>query len=225
VTDEQHAHIETLKIRVRDFFAHDSSGHDFPHTERVYRLALHLARLEGAQPYITALAALAHDLEDHKLDARPRIRAWLEEIGVTPEDIERVHAICAAVSFKGALVADDMPTLEGRCVQDADRLDALGAIGIARTFAYGGAKGRALYDPDDAGTLHESFEAYRSKSTGSLNHFFEKLLLLKDRIHTPSARAIAEERHAYLEGFVARFLAEWNGVLETEECTPDELLV
>ena len=157
-------------------------------------------------------AALAHDLEDHKLDTTPRIRDWLERIGVETSAVDSVYEICSSVSFKGALVPDAMPSLEGRCVQDADRLDAIGAIGIARTFAFGGSRGRALYDPSDAGTLHDSFEAYKSKSTGSLNHFFEKLLLLKDRMHTQSALRIAEERHAYLEGFVQRFLSEWNAL-------------
>ncbi len=175
-------------------------------------MAARLAQLEGADQYVTQLAALAHDLEDHKLDATPRIRAWLERIGVAANTVDEVYEICSSVSFKGALVPDEMPSLEGRCVQDADRLDALGAIGIARTFAFGGSRGRALYDPSDAGTLHDSFEMYKSKSTGSLNHFFEKLLLLKDRMHTKSALEIATERHAYLEGFVQRFLSEWDAL-------------
>ncbi|NJK46157.1 MAG: phosphohydrolase, partial [Pleurocapsa sp. SU_196_0] len=124
--------------------------------------------------------------------------------------IETVYDLCARVSFKGAGVADDMPTLEGRVVQDADRLDAIGAIGIARTFAFGGAKGRAMHDPQEASELHQDFEAYKSKNGSSLNHFFEKLLLLRDRLHTQSAQAIALKRHAYMEGFVQQFLAEWD---------------
>ena len=212
VTEIQQQHITALQQAVEKHFSADSSGHDWPHVRRVWQMSTRLAQLEGADPYVTQLAALAHDLEDHKLDATPRIRAWLEEIGVEASAVNAVFEICQAVSFKGAGVPDDMPSLEGRCVQDADRLDALGAIGIARTFAFGGSRGRALYDPSDAGTLHDSFEAYKSKSTGSLNHFFEKLLLLKDRMHTKSALQIAEQRHAYLEGFVQRFLSEWDGL-------------
>jgi uncharacterized protein len=210
VTESQQRHLTDLRHRVRSFFANDSSGHDWWHTHRVHEMARRLARIEGADPYIVSLAALAHDLEDHKLDAQPRIRAWLEDIGVDATTIQIVHDLCTRVSFKGAGVPDDMPTLEGRCVQDADRLDAIGAIGIARTFAFGGSKGRALHDPEERPEAHGSFEAYKSKSGSSLNHFFEKLLLLKDRLHTPSARAIAQERHAYMEGFVRRFLDEWD---------------
>jgi uncharacterized protein len=210
VTPLQLEHLTNLQNRVQLFFSNDASGHDWWHTKRVHDLALRLSRLEGANEYVVALGALAHDLEDHKLDTTPRIRTWLEEIGVDAETIETVYDLCARVSFKGAGVADDMPTLEGRVVQDADRLDAIGAIGIARTFAFGGAKGRAMHDPRETSELHQDFEAYRSKNGSSLNHFFEKLLLLKDRLHTESARAVAEARHAYMEGFVQRFLAEWD---------------
>ena len=212
MNETERQHIAALQLDVENFFSADSSGHDWPHVRRVWRMASRLALREGANQYITELAALAHDLEDHKLDTTPRIRDWLERIGVETSAVDSVYEICSSVSFKGALVPDAMPSLEGRCVQDADRLDAIGAIGIARTFAFGGSRGRALYDPSDAGTLHDSFEAYKSKSTGSLNHFFEKLLLLKDRMHTQSALQIAEERHAYLEGFVQRFLSEWNAL-------------
>ena len=212
MNETERQHIAALQLDVENFFSADSSGHDWPHVRRVWRMASRLALREGANQYITELAALAHDLEDHKLDTTPRIRDWLERIGVETSAVDSVYEICSSVSFKGALVPDAMPSLEGRCVQDADRLDALGAIGIARTFAFGGSRGRALYDPSDGGTLHDDFEAYKNKSTGSLNHFFEKLLLLKDRMHTQSALRIAEERHAYLEGFVQRFLSEWNAL-------------
>ena len=212
MNETERQHIAALQLDVENFFSADSSGHDWPHVRRVWRMASRLALREGANQYITELAALAHDLEDHKLDTTPRIRDWLERIGVETSAVDSVYEICSSVSFKGALVPDAMPSLEGRCVQDADRLDALGAIGIARTFAFGGSRGRALYDPSDAGTLHDSFEAYKSKSTGSLNHFFEKLLLLKNRMHTQSALQIANERHAYLEGFVQRFLSEWDAL-------------
>ena len=127
------------------------------------------------------------------------------------ELVERVADIVGRVSFKGAGVADEMPTLEGRIVQDADRLDALGAIGIARTFAYGGHAGFAMHTPDVPPVLHDSAEAYSTSAGGSLNHFHEKLLLLRDRMHTGAGRRLADERHAYMEEFVARFLREWDG--------------
>jgi uncharacterized protein len=210
MNESQQRHITDLQAHVRDFFSADSSGHDWWHTHRVHEMAKRLATLESADLYIVSLTALAHDLEDHKLDTQPRIRDWLREIGVDENIIDTVYDLCARVSFKGAQVPDDMPSLEGRCVQDADRLDAIGAIGIARTFAFGGSRGRALHDPDEPAELHTDFETYKHKSGSSLNHFYEKLLLLKDRLHTPSARAIAEERHAYMTGFVERFLNDWN---------------
>ncbi|MDZ4688588.1 MAG: phosphohydrolase, partial [Planctomycetaceae bacterium] len=122
-----------------------------------------------------------------------------------------VCAIIAGVSFKGAGVRTDMPTLEGRCVQDADRLDAIGAIGIGRAFAFGGHFGRLMYDPDHPPQSHATFAEYKSKSGPTINHFYEKLLLLKDRMQTATGRSMAAERHAFMEEFLARFLNEWNG--------------
>ena len=144
MNETERQHIAALQQAVESFFSADSSGHDWPHVRRVWQMSARLAQLEGADQYVTQLAALAHDLEDHKLDATPRIRDWLERIGVETNTVNLVYDICSSVSFKGAGVPDEMPSLEGRCVQDADRLDALGAIGIARTFAFGGSRGRAL---------------------------------------------------------------------------------
>ncbi|WP_457630021.1 HD domain-containing protein [Oceanithermus sp.] len=193
-------------------FAADVGGHDWWHVWRVWRLARKIALAEGADTYIVELAALGHDVEDHKL-GRPRgtLEAWLREAGVAAHARAQVMAICENVSFKGAGVSDEMPTLEGKVVQDADRLDALGAIGIARAFAYGGSQGRPLYDPAETPRLHSGFEEYRSSRSSSLLHFYEKLFLLAERMHTPTARRLARERHDYMKGFVDRFLAEWNG--------------
>jgi uncharacterized protein len=124
---------------------------------------------------------------------------------------EHVCEIIAGLSFKGAQVATPMRTLEGQIVQDADRLDAIGAIGIARAFAYGGHKGRLLYDPSTPPQMHATFEAYRKSNGSTLNHFYEKLLLLKDRMNTPTAKRIAAGRHAFMEAFLAQFLREWEG--------------
>ena len=198
--------------RVETEFSGEASGHDWWHVWRVWRLARRLAQEEGADLRIVELAALGHDVEDYKLGRPPGTLAnWLQEAGASDETITRVNDICRRISFKGAGVADDMPCLEGQVVQDADRLDAIGAIGVARAFAYGGAHGRELYDPAEKPELHESFESYKKSGSSSLMHFYEKLFLLADRMHTPSARRLARQRHAFMEAFVARFLAEWEG--------------
>jgi uncharacterized protein len=202
--------IQALARRVKQESIAEGS-HDWWHVWRVWQLARQVARAEGADLEQVELAALCHDLEDWKYAHTPKIEPILRGLGVAAPTITQVLDICQRISFKGAGVADDMPTLEGQVVQDADRLDAIGAIGIARCFAFGGAKERALYDPHDPPQLHTSFAAYQSKSGSSLNHFYEKLLLLKDRLHTPTAKALAEERHRYMEGFVEQFLNEWEG--------------
>ena len=204
--------LQAFGRRVESAFSGDESGHDWWHVWRVWRLARRIGAAEGADLFLVELAALGHDVEDHKM-GRPQgtLASWLKEAGVDEASAARVVEIAQRVSFKGAGVPDAMPTLEGRVVQDADRLDAIGAIGIARAFAYGGAKGRLLYDPAETPERHASFEAYRKTNSSSLMHFYEKLLLLKERLHTPAARALAEERHAFMEAFVQRFLDEWEG--------------
>jgi len=202
---------------VRGRLEGDGSGHDWWHVHRVRRVAMRLAREEGADPYVVELAALLHDVADHKFHggdhtAGPRAaREWLGALGVDPEVTEHVAEIIAALSYKGAGVPTPMATPEGAVVQDADRLDAIGAIGIARAFAFGGSRGRAMYEPDAPPVMHDSFEAYKASQGHTLNHFHEKLFLLRDRMSTRAARAMAEERHRYMEAFVARFLAEWDG--------------
>lgn len=214
-----HELIEATAEHVRARSAGESSGHDWWHVHRVRCTARAIAAQEDADPVVVELAALLHDIADWKfhdgdLDAGPRAaRAWLEGLGAAPELVDRVTGIVARVSYKGAGVPDDMPSLEGRVVQDADRLDAMGAIGIARAFAYGGHAGRPIHDPDIPVVLHDTADAYAASRAGSLNHFPEKLLLLRDRMHTATGRRIAEERHAYMEAFVARFLGEWDGRL------------
>lgn len=201
---------------VRQLLAGDSSGHDWWHIERVRALALAIGRGEGADLYVVELAALLHDIADWKFhggdDALGPRRAaeWLASLDVEPAVIAQVSEIISQVSFKGAQVATPMHTLEGRVVQDADRLDAIGAIGIARAFAYGGHAGRPLYDPDVAAEGHASFEAYKKDNGPTINHFHEKLLLLKDRMNTPTARRLAEGRHQFMVDFLQRFHAEWN---------------
>lgn len=208
--------LEQTTEHVRQLLADDSSGHDWWHIERVRAMALAIGRGEGADLYVVELAALLHDIADWKFhggdDALGPRRAaeWLSGLGVEPAVIEHVAEIVRQVSFKGAQVATPMRTLEGQVVQDADRLDAIGAIGIARAFAYGGHAGRALYDPRVAAEGHASFEAYKKNSGPTINHFHEKLLLLKDRMNTPTARRLAEGRHQFMADYLQRFHAEWN---------------
>lgn len=201
---------------VRAVFAQDSSGHDWWHIYRVWQVAQTIGAREGGDPFVVQMAALLHDLDDYKLfpdaDGTPRrALAWMGQVGLDEAVTAHVRDIITGLSFKGAKVSDEMPTLEGKIVQDADRLDAIGAIGIARAFAYGGYKGRALYDPADAPTLYTDYEQYKKNQSNTINHFYEKLLLLRDRIKTPTARQIADQRHAFMEQFLAQFYKEWEG--------------
>jgi uncharacterized protein len=209
--------LQQTRNHVRRLLSGEGTGHDWHHIERVCRSALAIAREEGADRYVVELAALLHDVHDWKFaggdhEAGPRAaRDWLRSLDVPQTTIDHVCEIIAGLSFKGAGVATPMRTLEGQCVQDADRLDALGAIGIARTFAYGGHKGQPLHDPDAQPEMHASFDAYKRGGGSSLNHFYEKLLLLKDRMNTATGKRLASERHAVMERFLEQFLAEWEG--------------
>jgi uncharacterized protein len=208
--------LESTIAYVRRTLAADSSGHDWWHVARVWQNSLRIGRAEGARLDIVQLAALLHDIADWKFHggdetAGPRAaRAWLVEMHVEPETIEHVCAIIAQLSFKGAGVVTAMESLEGQVVQDADRLDAIGAIGVARAFAYGGHAGRAMYDPEIPPEQHATFAAYKQNSGPTINHFYEKLLLLKDRMNTLTGRQLAAGRHAFLEQFLAQFYDEWN---------------
>lgn len=197
-------------------FLTESSGHDWHHINRVWRLAHQIAEKEGANQEVAELGALVHDIADWKFhggddSVGPReAKRLLGELGASPDVIEQVVDIVATISFKGAGVRTPMGTLEGKCVQDADRLDAIGAIGIARCFAYGGHAGRLMYDPNEPPVMHATAEEYKASKGHSLNHFYEKLFLLKDRMNTPTGRALAEERHQFMEAYVRRFLDEWG---------------
>lgn len=198
-----------------EFFSADFSGHDYYHTERVYKLARRIAEREHCDKELVLLAAILHDVDDRKLveaDHEPYVNAkrFLKGEGVSSERIEAICHIISQVSFKGSdSVAPD--TIEGMIVQDADRLDAIGAIGIARTFAYGGSHHSPMYDPKDAPQYGMDEKAYFAHRSSSVNHFYEKLLLLKDMINTEAGKRIAEERHRYMEDFLKQFFAEWNG--------------
>jgi uncharacterized protein len=207
-------------IRKTEKFVHalcsrDCSGHDWWHVYRVRKMALKIAREEKADLFIVELAALLHDVDDwkvSKIHEPVKARKLLHSLGLAPGLIARICAIIEGISFRGAGVPTPMSTLEGKCVQDADRLDALGAIGIARTFAYGGSKGRPIHDPAYKPRVHASFEEYKKSVGTTIGHFYEKLLLLKDLMQTRAGRRLANERHACMEEFLARFLAEWEGL-------------
>jgi len=215
---DRHAIVTQTAEFVKAKLSGEGSGHDWFHVERVWKNALHICREEQADTFVVGLAALLHDIADWKFSggdehAGPhKARRWLESLSVNSQVIDHVCEIVADVSFKGAGVLTMMKSIEGKIVQDADRLDAIGAIGIARAFAYGGHKGSELYNPNVKPEHHESFEQYKRSRGNTINHFYEKLLLLKDLMNTQTAKRIAEERHTFMNEFLARFYKEWEGV-------------
>ncbi|WP_020404739.1 HD domain-containing protein [Gracilimonas tropica] len=212
--------IKETENYVRNKLEGEGTGHDWWHIHRVRSIAVKLAEEEHADLFVVNLAALLHDIADHKFyggdeEIGPATaRHWLESLQVENPVINHVCDIIRDISFKGARVETPMKTVEGKVVQDADRLDALGAIGIARAFAYGGYKKRPLYDPDIKPEMHDSFESYKKSKGSTLNHFYEKLFLLKDRMNTKSGRKLALKRHRFMEQFVEQFLAHWRGDFE-----------
>lgn len=196
---------------------HAESGHNWWHILRVWNNTKLILEQEEANHLVCELAALLHDIADPKFHdgdetIGPRIAGeFLMGIGVDPEVINHVQAIILNMSFSASLGQRDFQSKELEIVQDADRLDALGAIGIARTFHYGGFKNREIYNPAIPFEENLSKEAYRNSTAPSINHFYEKLLLLKDNMNTASAKRIAQERHRYMEGFLQQFYGEWNG--------------
>ena len=199
---------------IRSLFEGESSGHDFYHSLRVHDLARRICAEEGGDEDLIRLAALLHDADDRKLfstEGFANARRFMDSEGIPSGIQDSVCSMISQISFKGdgTRVPD---TLEGRIVQDADRLDAIGAIGIARAFAYGGSRGRAMHIPGEA--FREGMteaEYYANKGT-SINHFHEKLLKLKDLMNTPAGKRMAEARHDYMVGFLEEFMAEWDGL-------------
>lgn len=207
--------IESTIAYVKEIFATDFSGHDFFHTMRVYKMATTIAMKENANLQIVQLAALLHDVDDRKLspetcENKDRAVAFMRSQNLAEEMIETIKQIIGEVSFMGK---DSVvpKTLEGKCVQDADRLDALGAMGIARAFAYGGNHNRVMYDPEIKPALNMSKEEYQNHVSTTVNHFYEKLFLLKDMMNTDSAKAIAEHREWYMKEYIDEFMDEWEG--------------
>jgi uncharacterized protein len=209
--------IDRTAGHVKVALAGEASGHDWWHIERVWRTAKRIGQAEGADLLVVELAALLHDIADWKAHGGdsaigPKVaNDWLASLDLDAHVAQHVCQIIADISFKGAHVEQPALSLEGKVVQDADRLDALGAIGIARAFAYGGSQGRLIYDPQCQPTQHRTAAAYLNDNGTTINHFYEKLLLLKDRMNTATGKQIADKRHQFLEEFLRRFYEEWEG--------------
>ena len=202
---------------VKEQLANAEGGHDWFHIERVYKNSLLISKNENVDVFIVQLGALLHDIADSKFHngdetVGPKVaREFLFNINVDSKAIEHVIKIIENISFKGGNEIQKFKSPELDVVQDADRLDALGAIGIARTFNYGGFKNRTLFDPDIKPNLNMSEEEYKASTAPTINHFYEKLLLLKGKMNTKTGKQIAEKRHKFMELYLEQFYAEWDG--------------
>ena len=199
---------------VKNIFKNEYSGHDHFHTLRVYKMAKRIAIEENANLEIVSLAALLHDVDDIKLSPnthknKANARKFLLDNNV--KEIELICEIIGEISYKG-IDTTTGKTLESRIVQDADRLDAIGAIGIARAFAYGGNHNRVIYDPEVLPSLNMNESEYRNHVSTTVNHFYEKLFNLKDLMNTKTGKEIALEREKYMKDYIDRFINEWEGV-------------
>lgn len=209
--------IERIAEKVKKDLKNEGSGHDWWHVYRVWKMAERIAKEESADTFIVEIAALLHDVGDWKFHGGddtvgPRMaRRILSKQGIPGEVINHVCEIIQTAPFKGAGVRTKMRTIEGKVMQDADRLDAIGAIGIARAFAYGGSKNRPLYNPNQKPVQHKSKEEYLKSKGPTINHFYEKLLLLKDQLNTKTAKKISRERHRFMEKYLNRFFKECKG--------------
>ena len=211
--------VETIAF-VKETLKEAEGGHDWFHIQRVYSNAEQIARGEDVDLLVVSLGALLHDIADAKFhngdeSVGPRIaKRFLDALGVGQDTIAHVVNIINNISFKNSLSNNGQPKFDSKelqIVQDADRLDAMGAIGIARAFNYGGFKNREMYNPDIAPNLNLTKEEYKTSKAPTINHFYEKLLLLKDQMNTATGKKMAEERHAYMLGFLKQFYKEWNG--------------
>lgn len=202
---------------VKEKLKNAEGGHDWFHIERVFKNAVLISKNEVCDVTVVQLGALLHDIADSKFHdgdetVGPRLaRSFLESENVHADIISHVVKIIENISYKGGNFENKFSSIELDVVQDADRLDAIGAIGIARTFNYGGFKNRAIYDPEIAPNSSMTKEEYKKNDSPTLNHFYEKLLLLKDKMNTETGKQIAQERHQYMEGFLTQFYAEWEG--------------
>ena len=201
---------------VKKELTHAEGGHDWWHVQRVWQLARHIGSKENVDMLVVELGALLHDIADSKFHngdetvGPEKARTFLQSIDAPESVTKHVVSIIQNISFKGGNHRPDFCSPELAVVQDADRLDALGAIGIARTFNYGGFKNRPMYDPSVTPNMAMTKEQYKQSLAPTINHFYEKLLLLKDRMNTTTAKEMAEERHRFMEQFLEQFYREWD---------------
>jgi len=202
--------IENAFKLVKEKLGNDLTGHDYYHSERVWKIALKIAKKEKNVNFdVLQLVAILHDLEDWKLREQGQAEKFLKDQGVEEDIIRQVIKIIKNISYKGAKVESKMNILEGKIVQDADKIDALGAIGIARCFSTGAKLGNPIFDSELKPKLHKSFEEYKNRKTTAINHFYEKLLLLKDKMNTKEGKKIAEKRDKFIKKFLRIFYQEW----------------
>lgn len=207
--------IKEVKNHVKELFKNEPTGHDWWHIFRTWKMSKIIREKEGGDLFVIELAALLHDIADWKFNEEEgagskEARILLNKLNVEKEVIDQVCHIVDNVSFKGAMVANGIKTKEGKIVQDADRLDVIGAIGIARVFSYYGFKGVGIYNPSIKPKEHKSFYEYKNRKTTAINHFYEKVILLKNRLNTKTAKEIAHKRHLFLEKYLDQFFEEWN---------------
>ena len=207
--------IERTKEYVRQHMEeYKDATHDWFHIERVWNMAKLIAKAEGADLFVVEMAALLHDIDDFKFNSHEtavKSAAWLQSLGVDSGTAEKIIHIVENISFKGSAEQNKIQTLEGKVVQDADRLDAIGAFGIARAFTYAGYKNIPIFNPSVEARENMSFEQYKRTEGSAINHFHEKLLLLKDRMNTKTGRLMAEERHNFMESYLRQFFKEAKG--------------
>ncbi len=217
MTMNQEMILQKTRAFVKETLADAEGGHDWWHIYRVWKTAKYIAKSENVDTFIVELGALLHDIADFKFNdgdetIGPRkAREFLSSLNVEETVIVHIENIVFHISFKGALHDQTFKSLELDVIQDADRLDAMGAIGIARTFNYGGHKNRELYNPHMKPNLHMTKEEYKNSAAPTINHFYEKLLLLRDRMNTQTGKDIAINRHKFMEQFLDQFYKEWEG--------------
>ncbi|MGE0561777.1 MAG: HD domain-containing protein [Flavobacteriales bacterium] len=206
-----------IRAFAQSFHQTDATGHDWFHISRVVNVAKKIAEAEHADVVKVEIVALLHDIADYKMNngdesiGFEKITRFLLSLAFTPEEINEIITDIKNISFKGGNNVVSDQSITSKIVQDADRIDAIGAIGVARTFAYGGSKKRMMYDPEIKPQLHQTAEEYKNSTAPTINHFYEKLLLLKDKMNTQTAKQIAEQRHLFLEYFLTQFFNEWEG--------------
>lgn len=215
MNQRQQLQLQQTQDHVKSLLSTEGSGHDYWHIVRVVNNAEHILKSENADHFNVLMAAWLHDIGDYKLHdgidrSKELITHWLESLEMDASLITMIVEMVQSISYSEGVDQNTL-SLEAKIVQDADRLDAIGAIGIARAFAFGGSKGRLMHDPNQSPVEHQSQEAYKKNTSPSINHFYEKLLLLKDLMNTAAAKKIALQRHEYMLEYLDQFYGEWQG--------------